>query len=90
MSAHLHHQRPRQRGAHAGDSVEEEIMKTYPLAGEYGWQSKHKWVVRPTGEFRPPRRGEWFLSGAIVEGYQAPNDLSMSYHIAKITHKESK
>lgn len=34
------------------------------------------------GEFRPPRKGEWFLSGAIVGAYLAPNDLSNPYYIA--------
>lgn len=35
-----------------------------------------------TGEHRPPKKGEWFLSGAIVEAYQAPNDLSAPYWLA--------
>ncbi len=30
---------------------------------------------------RPPRKGEWFLSGAIPTAYRAPNDLSTRYHI---------
>lgn len=37
---------------------------------------------KATGEFRPPRKGEWYLSGAIVAAYQAPNDLSTPYWIA--------
>ena len=37
-----------------------------------------------TGEKRPPKQGEWYLSGAIVEAYRAPNDLSTPYHIAKL------
>lgn len=28
-----------------------------------------------TGEFRPVRAGEWFVSGAIPEAYQAPRDI---------------
>jgi hypothetical protein len=40
--------------------------------------------ARPTGEFRYPKSGEWFLSGAIVEAYRAPNDLTMGYHIARL------
>lgn len=36
-------------------------------------------------EKRPPRAGEWYLSGAIVNAYRAPNDLSSSHHIAKLT-----
>ena len=27
-----------------------------------------------TGETRPPKQGEWYLSGAIIEAYRAPND----------------
>jgi hypothetical protein len=34
-----------------------------------------------TGEFRPPRKGEWYASGAVVEAYMAPNDLTTSYWI---------
>lgn len=36
-----------------------------------------------TGEFRAPRKGEWYLSGAIIEAYRAPNDLSTLYWIAR-------
>jgi hypothetical protein len=36
---------------------------------------------------RPPKKGEYYLSGAIVTGYQAPNDLSSSYQVAVPTHK---
>lgn len=42
------------------------------------------YMVVPTGEFRCPRKGEWYLSGAVIEGYEAPNDLSQEYHIAKL------
>lgn len=41
-----------------------------------------------TGEKRPPLRGEWFLSGASVAAYRAPNDLSTPYHIAKLVRVE--
>jgi hypothetical protein len=37
-----------------------------------------------TGEFRPPYKGEWFLSGSYIEAYRAENDLRSSYHIAKL------
>lgn len=43
-----------------------------------------------TGEMRPPRKGEWYLSGAIVEAYRAPNDLSTPYHIAKLVKVEER
>lgn len=35
-----------------------------------------------TGEYRPPRRGEYYLSGAIITAYRAPNNLTQSYWIA--------
>jgi hypothetical protein len=41
-----------------------------------------------TGEFRPPRRDEWFLSGAIITAYQALNDLSTPYYIAELVEIE--
>jgi hypothetical protein len=37
-----------------------------------------------TGEFRPPKEGEWYLSGSIVQAYKTDCDLRESYHIAKI------
>lgn len=44
--------------------------------------------VRATGEYRRPRKGEWFLSGAVVEGYHAATDLSTAYHIAVLVKGE--
>jgi len=43
-----------------------------------------KYVAIATGEFRKPRKGEWFLSGAIVEAYHTDVALSTKYHIATI------
>lgn len=40
--------------------------------------------ARWTGEVRCPRKGEWYLSGAVVESYRAPSDLSHSFHIARL------
>jgi hypothetical protein len=40
-------------------------------------------AYRWTGERRPPRKGEWYLSGAVIEAYQASNDLDSPYHIAE-------
>jgi len=36
-----------------------------------------------TGEYREPRQGEYYLSGAMVQAYRAPNDLSTRYWIAR-------
>jgi len=35
-------------------------------------------------EKRCPKKGEWYLSGATVTAYRAPNDLKTVYHIAKL------
>jgi len=37
-----------------------------------------------TGETRCPKKGEWYLSGSIVEAYRAPNNLSTPFQIAKL------
>jgi hypothetical protein len=37
-----------------------------------------------TGEKRIPRKGEWYLSGAIIEAYRAANDLSCEFYIARL------
>lgn len=42
-----------------------------------------------TGEFRPPREGEWFLSGGVVEAYRAVTDrVTMQYRIARLVPGE--
>lgn len=38
---------------------------------------------KATGEFRAPKRGEYYLSGAVIQAYRAPNDLSTEYWIAE-------
>lgn len=41
-----------------------------------------KWDGKPK---RTPLKGEWYLSGAIVEAYQARNDFVVDkFHIAKV------
>ena len=37
-----------------------------------------------TGEKRSPKRGEWYISGAIPTCYCALNDLTTSYAIARV------
>jgi len=66
------------------------MKKFYPLADLYGSlkEQRHLRAIR-TGEFRAPRKGEWYLSGAIVEAYRAPNDLTPEYQIAKIVRVET-
>lgn len=40
--------------------------------------------VETTGEFRCPKQGEWYVSGAVVEGYRAPANLGIEFHIARL------
>lgn len=36
-----------------------------------------------SGEYRVPKQGEFYLSGAIIHAYRAINDLSSKYWIAR-------
>jgi hypothetical protein len=36
--------------------------------------------------YRAPLKGEWYLSGAIVQAYRAPNDLLSAYWVVEPTH----
>lgn len=60
------------------------VGEYYPIAhGEkipYGYE-RTSTRVKATEEFRPPREGEWFLSGSIIEGYPALCDMTTPYHI---------
>lgn len=57
----------------------------YPTISMYGTLRGSRYVraVR-TGEFREPRKGEWYLSGAPREAYRAPNDLGCPYSIMRL------
>ena len=44
-----------------------------------------RWVAEKTGVFRTPKAGEWFLSGAIPEGYRAASDnIKTAYYILRL------
>lgn len=46
-----------------------------------------KVAVISTGEYRCPKKGEWYISGAIPTGYRALNDFTgtnMKYHIGRL------
>jgi hypothetical protein len=62
--------------------------KYYPVADRPDFNNKYK--ARHTGKFRAPRRGEYYLSGAIPEAYRAPNDLTSAYWIMKLVRVEVK
>jgi hypothetical protein len=42
-----------------------------------------------TGEKRCPKKGEWYLSGAIVQAWRAFDDLMSPYHIARLVQVET-
>lgn len=46
--------------------------------------ARNRVMATPTGEKRQPRRGEWYLSGAVVEAYRAQSDLHGVFHIARL------
>lgn len=54
---------------------------TYP--GEFVFGAPGRKRYRWNGEKRPPRKGEFYLSGSIITAYQARGDLSYPYHIAE-------
>jgi hypothetical protein len=59
---------------------------TYPIADEYRTCVNPGMGVRAmwTGEKRKPRKGEWYLTGAIITAYLSPADLDYPAYIAKL------
>jgi len=37
-----------------------------------------------TKQYRTPKKGEYYISGAVPMAYIAPNDLSQNFYIAEI------
>lgn len=70
------------------------VGELYPVADEElsavpgDWERKAA-RVRATGEYRAPKAGEWWLSGAIVEGYHSPYDLRDPQHIGVLVRGET-
>lgn len=42
-----------------------------------------------TGEKRPPKAGEFYLSGSIVEAYYSGGDMTYPYHIARLVIRQT-
>lgn len=62
---------------------------TYPLGDSKPPHLKGVKVrALPCGAFRPPRKGEWFLSGSLVTAYQAAHDMSTPYRLAVLVEVE--
>lgn len=48
------------------------------------WGRFPKVMAQAVAERRPPKRGEWYLSGAIPEAYRAPNDCTTVCQIVRL------
>lgn len=64
------------------------LTNKYPLWDNPPGGNKNDYFAKPTGEKRCPKKGEWYLSGAITEAYQAKNDLTGEYYIARIEKRQ--
>lgn len=76
--------------AYWGKKPESYPVKDQPSRAELarlGAGRKSQLQAVATGENRPPKAGEWYLSGAIVEAYRAPNDLTTPFPIARLCRK---
>jgi hypothetical protein len=61
--------------------------KLFPLASPYSLIPDKRAIdhrIESTGEYRNPKKGEWYLSGSIIEGHLAPSDLSFPYNIGEL------
>ena len=56
-------------------------FRSYHEARKKGYEV----VSVATASKRAPKKGEWFLSGAIPEGYKARNDMSGTQQILRLT-----
>jgi hypothetical protein len=59
------------------------------LWGESRKDGRYARAVR-TSEFRAPKKGEWYLSGAKPLAYRAPNDLGDSFRIMALVAVEKR
>ena len=47
-------------------------------------QPRVRIMARRIGEFRSPKAGEYYLSGAVPLAWRAPNDFTVAYHICEL------
>ncbi len=73
----------------AAKKLQARDRKVYPVEGAMGRRMRDKPVLVAFrgSEFRPPKKGEYYLSGARPVAYKAPNDLSQAYRIAQIEER---
>ena len=69
-------------------SLKEKEVLGLPISGLYQGGRKDSEgfyimaVKKP--DFRGPKKGEWYLSGACPKAYKAKNDLNVAFHILKL------
>jgi hypothetical protein len=80
------------------------MAKQYPLYGQPSWQEcrrlgvdsnacllnvKAFLLAEATGEFRVPKKGEWFLSGAVPEAYKAgyKQRMTTKFNIVRLVRR---
>jgi len=66
-----------------GDPLSREEQDRFGLQGQPYFRTATIRAVW-TGEKRPPKKGEWYLSGGIIYAYRAPNDFTTEYYIARL------
>jgi hypothetical protein len=63
------------------------MIKYYHLMDKVPFVSnaeQKNYRAKYTGEFRAPKKDEWFISGAIPQAYRAYRDMYTPYYIARI------
>lgn len=61
-------------------------IKTFKESYSIGWAERDGILIRAqmTGVVRPPKKGEWYISGAKPVAYKAPNDLTQKHVLAEL------
>lgn len=70
------------RCPHCGQPITRMQNTAYRVSLSAG-KGLYAWAVK-TGEYRNPRKGELYLSGAIPEVYLALNNLGSPFHIMQL------
>jgi hypothetical protein len=68
------------------DPAPEDVLQALQKAREVWDPDKYQVNVRAmhAGMLRAPKKGEWYLSGAYIVAYQAPNDLTTVHQMARL------
>ena len=63
------------------------IKVLYPLAfslSDHNGANPNFKLAQWTGTIRPPKKGEYFLSGPVIAAYRALHDMADAYPIARL------